>query len=660
MPETDLIQDMWAPLSHRPIMQGQGDASLAAPKYLGERDARRVNAYMVLRAMMDCTTRWHLAEDPDRPDKADEWRELADPATFVDRIASGVLGEDQTILVDGAGDTIPAEPELDPEPAPPPSASQDHELVQRLREEIYEASVEAWEEQARQQFEDWLEARERAPKLQARQEWLRAWADAVGLVDLMTENERENICPLGSGIYVLGWDGEAGRVRLDIYEPDVYFPALDDARPGDFPKRVDLVWNFMARPPGEEDNPDAEEEEFVRRITYELVSLADGQLLAQAAGVPLSAPAYHGEGDAWREVCVMTDATFPVDSFEQVDGLNNDAVYATEKVNPDDPAVDAEVFEWNRRPIGLDFIPVVHVPHTPASTTHFGRSPLVRPCQLFDEIAGADVEEALAARWSARPLVGISGLVGSGPGQTVEIAPGIGLRLSPDGKLTVVQMGGSLPALGDYGDRLRKQATVVTSVPDGLVGKVDASEVPSGISLQLSFTPFQQMILVARLSRNRKHRLLLKMQQRISIQAGDETLAGDTEVYPAGIALGTFMPQDLNGIATLIALLLQANAISQETAIEMLVAAGVPVENVKRELLRIRAIMADAADKITAATENPRLAARFLGYSDAEFADENAPQGESSGAPEQPTGADLTGAGAGAGAGAGNGSGLFG
>jgi hypothetical protein len=646
MPETEFIQDMWAPLATRPIMQGDGNEALAAPKYLTGQNARRVNAYHVLRALMDNTARWHLAEDERNPDKADEWREFGDPAVFVERIAAGVLGEEQTIVVDQAGEAVPSEPEIDPEPAPPSEGGNDHPTVQAFRKETYEASVAAWELRAREQLEAWELKRLRVPLAKARQDWLRDWADKAMLVDLMTENERENIVPLGSGVYRLGWDRRARRPRVDIFEPDVYMPRLDDTQPGDFPTRVDLVWNVLSRPLDKLDDPEAKEEEFVKRITYELVPIEEAQGLAAAAGagISISAPLYHGEGDVHTSVCVVTEETFPADSFELVDGPNENAVYRTDLVDPLQP--DGEVITWNRLPIGLDFIPLVHVPHTPSSTNHFGRPPLVRVMQVLDEIAAADGEEALAAVWAARPLLGLSGMQGTpgGADGKVDVAPGDGVRLSEKGAVTKVDMGAALVALGEYADRKRSQATVALSVPDGLIGRVDASEVPSGISLLLSFTPFQQAVLLARLSRDRKHALLLKQVQRIAIQEQDETLGGSTEVFDASIELGTFMPQDLQTWTQIITELLRSKAISQETAIAMLVALGVPVEDAKTELMRIRATMAAEADLINAATEQPALAGRFLGYSDAELADRGdagAPEGEDGGAPAPTVGADI-------------------
>ena len=636
MAETELIQDLWAPLSHRPLMQGGGPKELQAPGWVGAHDKRRLHAYQVLRAMMDCTARWHLADDPARPNKENEWREFGDPAVFVERIAAGVLGEEQTIVVDGAGDAIPAEPELDRPPSPPAESPDDHPEVAAIAAEVYEAAVAAWAERARAQLDEWLIAHQRQPALVERQKWLRRWADDVRLADLLAENEREHIVPLGSGCYALGWDSAGRRPRVDIYEPDVYFPDLASAEGGAYPTRVDLVWPFMAAPAGD---PDAEEEEFVRRRTYELVPVIEAE--AAAAAHPdissISAPLYLAEGAEWTQVCLLTDETIPAEDFKGVRVAAKSTVYATDLVDPADP--EGETVVWNRRPIGVDFIPVVHVPHTPSSRWHYGRSPLMRAAQTLDEIAGADVEEALAARWAARMLVGISGLAGGGGDAAIDLPPGKGFRLAENGRLSVADLGANLSQLGDYGARVRKQASIVMAVPDGLVGRLDAAEVPSGITLQLSFTPFQQAVQLARLVRAAKYQLLLKMVQRVAIQAGDETLGGSTEVYPARVELGPFMPQDLAGVAQLLALLLGAKAISQETAIAALIEMGMPIDDAERELARIRQIMAEQADLITSATEAPHLAAKFLGYSESERqAGAGRPEGEDGSAPE-PVGA---------------------
>jgi hypothetical protein len=186
----------------------------------------------------------------------------------------------------------------------------------------------------------------------------------------------------------------------------------------------------------------------------------------------------------------MTDGTVPLDAFEEVDGVAKGFQFRKLRIS------DTEEVELNQYPLGLDFIPVVHVPHTLNARTHFGKSPLTTLAQLFDELAAADTDEALAAGWAARPPMGISGLglPPTGQADTVAIRPGKGYRLADGGRVTAIDMAGHLQGLGERIHALLKRLSVNARVPEGILGRVDASEVPSGLALTLSFTSFEQLV----------------------------------------------------------------------------------------------------------------------------------------------------------------------
>lgn len=605
MANSDLpVIDQYSGLSHKVGMDpGSTDGIQMAPDYWDAAGKRRLNAYARLAAFVEGVARYFVRPDPNDPTKADTWREFGDPGVLVRGIATSVLGTDPLLIVPGADMSIPDAPDIPKAPVEPTDTEGLSDAERRIRDRVFTESLRIWEENAEQTLEDWLEQLATRPKLEERQEWLRAWADKDRFLAKVTENEIRNIVPLGDGVYVFSWDPARKRPRTEIYEPDVYAPVLDDAAQQDYPTKVHLVWITIKV------GADGKDEEWVRRITYELLPLAEleGFDVGQA-------PKYLVEGEEWTHVCVYSDGEWPLKGFLEV-GLNGEpqgGVWRKMIL----PGTEEEV-ELNQWPTGLDFLPVLHVPHTLSTSTHFGQSPLTPIAQLLDEIAAADTDEALAAEHAARPAVGISGLGPPKVGEPdrVDVRPGKGFRLSDQGRVTVIEMAQNLEKLGQRIQALLKRLSVNAQVPEGILGRVDASEVPSGLALTLSFTAYQQMIEGARLARAEKYPLALKMVQRIAIQNDDETLNGSVEVFPAEVQFGAFMPQDLAGIADILIKLFGAHLVGMETALIRLQEAGLPIEDIGLEIASIRSMMAEVAEQIFAATGLTRLAGEFLGYS---------------------------------------------
>src|SRR5690349_14885107 len=71
-----------------------------APRWVGPDNARRLIAYIILQAYFDNTARVFLHSDVGTP--ASDHREYGDAITLRDTIMGALLGDDQTIVVDGA------------------------------------------------------------------------------------------------------------------------------------------------------------------------------------------------------------------------------------------------------------------------------------------------------------------------------------------------------------------------------------------------------------------------------------------------------------------------------------------------------------------------------------------------------------------------------
>jgi hypothetical protein len=267
--------------------------------------------------------------------------------------------------------------------------------------------------------------------------------------------------------------------------------------------------------------------------------------------------------------------------------------------------------QWLEEDISLeiDFIPVVHVPNTVSLQEHFGESLLAPVLQIVDDMQATDTDLQAAAATTGSPPIAITG-VGGESGQT-SYGPGTVLRTG-DGNATLIDTSQSLDALLKLSDALLQRFAVNSRTPESLLGRVKPNEVPSGIALTLSFTPHKGMIEKMRLVRDYKYRLLFKFLRRLSIQNG-LTADWPSEEFETYLQFGSFLPADKQEAMTVVVQLLEAKAISLETAVQVLVAAGYPIPNWMKEIELIEQRDYDAAQAIMTITGNPEAAAKRLG-----------------------------------------------
>ena len=602
--------DQYSALDHKAIMRSTTWNHL--PRWTPVRDRRRLTAYLLLDAYHNNVARAFLSADPKDPDRQDTWQEYGDIGVIVRRIAAAILGEAPGLVIDGADDPIPDVANIRDAPEPPdPEAMTEPEF--EIRNMAYQAAVEVWRVEAAQLFAEWRELVRLAPIKRRRQAWLQQWATDDRVIAKMVENERANVVKFGDGIYVMGWDDIRKRPTVEIYDPNAYFPDLGDDLPSVFPDRVNLTYGFFETDEQQRSRP------MVRRLTYELVDITEMDRATTFLGAPAG---YLANPADQRQVCLLTDGVWKLDDFRRTDLTSIESAGTFKQVT-----VDGVEVELKRYPLGYDFVPVVHQPHTLATQNHFGESPLLGIAQLSDELAASDTDESLASRWAARPPFTVSGMAQAG-GKTEEerrkanqinVRPGFAVKVKEGGGVDVLNLAESLVAIGNrIKDLLKRQSTNI-EVPEIVIGRSDASEFASGFALQLSFTPFNQSTQAARLARDGKNELIVKMAQRIQIHhtGGFPNDAGviepDIEVYAGRVQFGTFMPRDLAETVQIITRSLETFAMSQETAIRMLQADGVPVDDIANELAAIRARMTEQAKQIREALGDRQVVADFLG-----------------------------------------------
>lgn len=591
MAADDVVIDQWSGFNHKAGMVEAGGDFDTAPPFIGsdEPTRRRLNAYSRAEAYLECSAREFIDFEKSNlidEDALDDHREYGDAAAIVSRIAGGVTGSGMEIVVPGADAPFPVAPVVPKMPEEPADGDQAAKLV-------YDAQLQIREQEVADATAAWLELFQTKRLLEARQKWLRQWAEEEGFEAKIHEAETDHIIPLGDGVYVLSWNAPKRRVSVDVYQPKVYFPVLTEQDRG-FPSKVHLAWLYT--------NPE-DGEEYLRRITYELIDAA-------------FTPTYAEEPAT--KTCVVTDASYMTRDLgeETVFTLEGEgATYAEMAIGDGSQTVRVQQFD-----LMIDFIPIVHVPNTPSSSRHFGRSSLARIAQLLDDIAKDDTDLQRAAALAGFPAVGVSGAALSEDG--LEIGPGKVIGLGERGRFSQLDMASSIEALQKLADSGRNLLSVNSQVPAGLIGRVDPSKVTSGLVLALSFTPFQQLIEVLRMVRTPKYKLILKMVQRLALVNEDEHMKSDSVIRPAEMNFGSYMPQDLPGMVQVVVELLREHGISTNTGLRMLAEAGVPIEDIDEELAQIRAEDGQRAGDITAATENPRYGAAFLGIDNWQPADD--------------------------------------
>lgn len=437
-----------------------------------------------------------------------------------------------------------------------------------------------------------------SPGAQEQRLRMQQWADDENF-DLKLPDAEQKAVDLGDAVYVLGWDPDVNRPRLTVWDPGFYFPVLDPTDPTDqFPDRVHIAYEY------EVVEDDRSVRKYVRRITWELVDTEYDEEGPTYLNLPWNE-------EPTTEVCLMSDATWLIDDLKnEVDDFSLDKARWATVVDPE----TGEEVEVNRMSLGIDFIPVVHIPNTPAGSEHFGTSSLALVLQIIDDLISTDTDLQAASATTGSPPIAVSGSAtvknsdgtvdGYGPGTLIETG---------EGSATMIDTSRSLDALLKYDDHLLSRLSVNGRVPESLMGRIKPSEVPSGIALSLSFAPHASMIQEMRKVRAKKYKLLFKFVHRFLWAFDDDY--NPTEELQCTLAFGTFLPADRKETVDLVTQLLQTSppAISLGTAVRMLVEAGFPIEDAGKEIDSIIKNDFSSAGEMLDATGDPNLVRKRLG-----------------------------------------------
>ena len=547
----DFILDPFTSLSFKRAL---GDRRMAGVSWTvagwaGQDNARRLMAYKLRHAYYENAAR-HFLPSADAKKRSGH-REYGDASLIVETVRAALIGDEQTLHVDGADEFDPDGPQPVIGVLDTPEEDNQNEKAAHLEDQ------------------------------------LRGWADKESLPMKIIEVERD-ACKLGDGVYVLGWSGTKKRVRLTKYDPGFYFPALSTRVNEDYPQRIHVAWEL--------ENTDIGDTRIrVHRITWEMRDV-------DAYTLPWS-------DDPVTKACFMSEGIFTLDagSEQTVDNMVGAAV---EWLQTEDGQ------EFKDVNIGIDFIPVIHMPNTVAWEAHYGAAVIDKVLQILDDLADADTDLQIAAALAGFPPIAVSKtrldadkedesgvrVVTYGPGTAFEVG---------DGNMNALDMSSGVEALIKYVNHLLERLETNARVPAGILGRIKPSEVPSGIALALSFGPLHNMIAEMRLVRREKYRLLFRFVTRFMWLNG--VLEMDPPDAEPELQFGKFTQTDMSALVDQVTRLLEVEAISRPTGLAMLIDGGVPIEDAARELAQIHAEDFIGANGLLDATDDPELVRKYLG-----------------------------------------------
>lgn len=549
---SDTVIDMYGPLTYKGSFRNNSN-ELLATHWVPQEHQRRLRAYTVLSAYLRNMSRELLEGEKARQNR----REYGDPWLLVETIVAAIMGEETTIMVDGAGATegennTPVNPDAD-----------------------------------------------------AIQEWFDGWGDDEHPLLAITEGETDAV-GLGDGVWEVTWDGQKKRPRVTVYDPGWYFPVLMtmEQSNSDFPTRIHAAWEFERWEL--DSNQQRVPVKYVRKITWNLVD------------IPGLAKRHPWNDEPTDLTCLKTDATWKFQDIGPRTAEDFDLSKATIAtiVGP-----DGQLIEVRDLDLDLDFIPVVHLPNTIARKEHFGLSSLAMVLQILDDLQSADTDLALASRTTGTPPLWSKGSFAqaNGAGQTeagkkvTTYGPG---QLF-DGEVGIVDTSRALDALLKYVEFLLRRLSSNVQLPEASLGRLDPSKIDAGVIMSLSFGPLSRMVKKMRLVRDEKYPLLLKMVARTALKyQALEGITKATEMPAIRLVFGRFMPLDRAAVTDMAIKLFEAKLVSRLTAIKMLIEeAGLSIEEANEELERIEhedfegaGELADASDDINAARARLGLA----------------------------------------------------
>jgi hypothetical protein len=561
------LHDNWAGLSHV-IGTGVGPL-LEVPgtgPWMRAEDRRRLMAYQVLQAMMDNVRRHWLPRHMWTPGDPDPKNPTA---SFPPALQYREYGHARTVVEAARSLVLGVEqrfhvPAADPVPMPDGTQSS-------------AVTSEALPRRAQEFLDQW-------------------WKDEKVTEKLVKSETRS--CGLGDGVLALAWDDAVQRPRLSTYDPGFFFPdwpAVHDAtyraqgwRDEDFPPITHFAWEWA----------DSDGTVWIHRSTFRMTKL------------PKPRPRPYGGTATWT--CMWEQADYDPSKVGGTDVYSFPKGAGRNRVGPLD--------------LNLDFIPVVHVPCD--AEGEWGRSVLLNVAQILDDVNSADTDLALNSEVVASPKLITKNATG-----TPESGPGAWMNLFAEGDASILDTSKTLDALLKHGERLTQLLARNSRLGQVLLGysstssgrSSEASSGASGYALRLGFVQAEALEREMTIVRKGKYGLLGRMVLRFA-QANGLVPTGETPAVEA--VLGKGLPADRAASIAEVTGLLAVHAVSTLTAVEMLIEAGLPIQDALEEVQRIQSENPVVGVGIVEATGNVKAAAKYMGV---EYVEPATPPAQDSG-----------------------------
>lgn len=433
------------------------------------------------------------------------------------------------------------------------------------------------------------------PAAQARQELLDQWAERERWASKVFRCETD-AAAVGDCVYELR--GAGTRLALRAHDPESFFPVWENSE-GDFSEAY-LAWEevnngqYLPDFAGNlKDLRDKDGEVVLYRRRYRVLSQED----ARAEGVEIL------PGSERTEVCVVTAGWHMIETKGQQSARGWDALrlLGTERTEDGREIISLDT--------GFDEVPLFYVPNKEATSQPWGlpEGDAVLHALLDLRQDHADLKDntyhnAFPVLYDENPAPA------GGPPR-----PG-GVQLKPEEKyqpgriyngrkLGVVDLSKGNELLMKHEEFLVSKALRNSRTSEILAGLAELGQIPSGYAMMIAMIPTLSKTLAKRVTRRDKLGMLLKHVLRWHRDWAEPEGFGFSGGWPAGMwedvsaypTFGSIVPIDKAQIAQIVRDLSVADRISDETATQMLIAAGFPIDDAVEEVKRLQGARQPAA-----------------------------------------------------------------
>lgn len=423
------------------------------------------------------------------------------------------------------------------------------------------------------------------PGAKARQALLDQWAERERWASKIFRAETD-AAAVGDCVYELRPAGT--RLRLRAHDPESFFPVWENSE-GDFSEAY-LAWEeanngqYLPTPPANlKDLRDRDGEVVLYRRHYRVMTAA----AAREKGIQIRG------GPTREEICFVTAAWYQIEkSGAAATGWNQLKLLGHELTDDGREIIDLDT--------GFDEVPLFYVPNQEATGQPWGlpEGSLVLQVLLDLRQDHADLKEntymnAFPVMYDENAGTASAPRAGSPQVKPEEkYKPG---RIYNGRKLGIVDTSKGNDLLMKHEEFLVAKAMRNSRTSEILAGLVDAGQVPSGYAMMIAMIPTLAKTVAKRTTRRDKLAMLLKHVLRWHRDWADPAAYGlaewaagtfeDTSAYPA---FGSVVPIDRQQLSEIVRNLMMAGAISEETAVAMLLAGGFPIDDASAEVERLK------------------------------------------------------------------------